>query len=733
MEMAVDRELSLSGPFADGALLVDHVTFHETLSEPFHLELDLLSPSPDLDISALVGEPLTLGIDLEAGLTRYLHGYVTRMALIGTFDKHARYHGTLRPWFFLMSSRENSRVFQNKSVPEIAKDLFREHGFSDFDDLLADDYPARDFVVQYQESDFAFVSRLLEKAGIYYYFKHQQDRHTMILADSASAHKTTVGYEEIGFHPDGSPTPDADECFNSWELVHQWRSGAYAGSDFDFEKPRANLFNKRQAEVRHKRGDLEVFDYPSGHLVAKEGEGYVRARLESLQSDVELVHGSGDVRGLGAGNLFSLTDHPTQDQNKQYLIVSAAVDATNNAHDTGTKAEPSQFHFSFSAVDGKVPFRPVLSTKRPRVQGPQTAIVVGKSGEEIWTDKYGRVKVQFHWDREGKSDEDSSCWVRVAQVWAGAAWGAMHVPRIGQEVIVDFLEGDPDRPIITGRVYNADNMPPYGLPANQTQSGIKSRSTKGGGPSNFNELRFEDKKGAEEVYAQAEKDLDVLVKNDEHRSVGHDRGTEIKHDETVTVGHNRTEQVTGDESVTIGRSRTETVGSHESVTVGATRSLTVALSDSNTVGGAHDLTVGASDSTSVGGTQSISVGGSQSVSVGGSQSVDIAGGQSISVAKDQSVSVAGKRSLDITKDDTVSVAGKRTVNISKDDILEVAKKLSINVADEISITTGDATISLKKNGDITIKGKNISIDGSGKVNVKASGDIILKGSKIAQN
>jgi type VI secretion system secreted protein VgrG len=483
-----------------------------------------------------------------------------------------------------------------------------------------------------------------------------------------------------------------------------------------------DLTAKLKSGSKHKHGALEVYDYPGGYVDRGAGQDYVKARLEALQCDTQTGHGAGDIRGLVAGNLFKLVQFPIESQNKEYLIVSTSFDVANNPFGTGDSPEGGEederrFRWSFSGIDSKVPFRPLLTTSQPRVEGVQTAMVVGPGGEEIHTDKYGRVKVQFHWDREGANDEKSSCWVRVAQLWAGSGWGAIHIPRIGQEVIVDFLEGDPDRPIITGRVYNGESPPPYALPAEKTKSGIKSRSSKGGTAANFNEFRFEDKKGNEEVYLHAEKDLNSVVENDETRTVGHDRTTEIGNDETITVKHDRTEKVDNDEDITIVGNRTEDVGKDETVTVSGSRSLTVALNDSNTIGMAHELAVGASDTTTVGASQSISVGGSRSISVGGTQST----------------SISGESSLQVSKDQTVEITGKRSLKVGKEEFIEIGKKLSITVADEISIVTGDASITMKKNGDITIKGKNITLDGSGKVNVKASGDVIIKGSKIAQN
>jgi type VI secretion system secreted protein VgrG len=704
-----ERLLGISGSFAPGTFAVEHFGGSESLGNPFSYEVVLLSQSADFDISSLVGDTITVTVALSDGNTRYFNGYVTRMTLVDIFDTHTRYQIRVEPWVYMLSSRINSRIFQNKSIPDIAKELFRDHGFSDFEDQLSASYATREYVVQYRESDFAFASRILAHAGIYYFFRHEESRHVLVLADAASAHATVPDYATVEFHPQGTPTPDADEFISKWEVVHQWRSGAYASDDFDFERPKADLTAQLQVDAKHKKGDLEVFDYPAGYVQQADVEGYVRTRLQNVQSDVEVASGSGDVRGVGAGNLFTLTGFPSDKQNKQYLIVVASYDSMNSSHDTGASEQTQYFHLSFRVIDSSVPFSPPLAAARPRVEGPQTAIVVGVAGEEITTDNYGRVKVQFHWDRDGKHDENSSCWVRVAQVWAGPGWGAIHIPRIGQEVIVDFLEGDPDRPIITGRVYNADNMPPYALPANKTQSGIKSRSTLGGAPSNFNELRFEDKKGSEQVYAQAEKDLASLVKNDEDRNVGRDRTTEIGRDETVTVGNNRTESVTKQESITIGGDRQETVGKSETVTIGTTRALTV---------GADEL---------------VAVSGKRTDSVAKDETTTVGGNQNLSVGKNQSVNIGGGLTLSVGKDDTVSVSGNLNVSVSKGETRQIGKKLSITADDQITLTSGSASITLKSNGDITINGANITLKGSGKINIQASSDVVIKGSKVSQN
>jgi type VI secretion system secreted protein VgrG len=717
--MSSSRTITITTPLADGTLSFEHMAGWEALGKPFEYQVDLLSKSADVDVAAVLGKPMSIELSVEGGSPRHFHGITARFGQVGNDGEHIRYRATLRPWLWLLTRTSNCRIFQGgKTVVDIVKQVFSDAGFSDFDaSRLSDSYRPWDFLVQYRETDFNFVSRILEQEGIYYYFTHKADKHTLVLADASGSHDKTPGYETIPYFPPAGSGGQRDrDHIDRWSFAGQVVPGKIFLDDFNFETPRGDRKSPASSPRPGGYADFEMYNYPGEFKDRSEGGVAARVGLERQQSDYEVFEGAGDARGLSTGALFSLSGYFRADQDKEYLVTSSSYVLNDASYVSGVSAD-SDYRISFTAVDAGSPFRAPAFTQKPTVQGPQTAIVVGPKGEEIWTDKYGRVKVQFHWDRYGASDENSSCWVRVAQVWAGAKWGAMHIPRMGQEVIVDFLEGDPDRPIITGRVYNADNMPPYDLPANQTQSGIKSRSSKGGSASNFNEIRFEDKKGSEELFVQAEKDQNTLVK--------HDQNSHVQNDQTLTVDANRTKSVGKDESVSIGANRTETVGKDESVTISGSRDETVAKNESVTVGATRTLTVAAADSTTVGGAHSLTVGGSDSVTVGGAQSLD--------VAKDRTVTVGGAQSVDIGKDGTVTVGAGRKVNISKDDVLEIGGKLSINVATEISIKTGDAVITMKKNGDITLKGKNITLEGSGKIKLGADGDLIMKGSKISEN
>ncbi len=726
------------------ALVVRTVRGVDEISQPFRYDLELFSDDPNIDPAALLGQPMTVHLQVGEGVTRELNGLACEFRLAGSAGSYFLYRVVLRPWLWFLSKTSGCRIFQQKSIPEIVKEVFRGHGFTDFEQALAGTYAVRDYVVQYRETDLNFISRLLEYEGIYYFFRHESGKHTLVLADSATAHRPVSGYAEVPYFPRDPHRKRVAEHVERWEVQHSVVPGAVLLTDFDFQRPTANLMSRLQASSAHAMGEFEVYDYPGEYETSSNGESYARVRLEELQAASERAEGFANARGITTGALFTLTDHPIEAQNREHLILAVSFTIESHALESDTADAPREedvFQCRFLAADSQRPFRPARRARKPVIHGAQTAIVTGKSGEEIWTDEFGRVKVKFHWDRSDAADENSSCWVRVAQVWAGTNWGAMHIPRIGQEVIVEFLEGDPDRPIVTGRVYNGDNMPPYGLPANQTQSGIKSRSTKGGGLGNANEIRFEDKKGAEQLYVQAEKNQDILVKADESHAVGGSRSKSIGVDESVSIGANRTEVVGADETISIGANRTESVGANETITIAASRSesvgstetVSIALARTTTVGAADVLNVGGAQMVDIGAAQSINVGAIRSVSVGGAESVSVGASQKVDVGANQSVSVGGKQNVDVGGDVTVAIKGGRSQNISKDDAIQVGQKLTIVVADEITLKSGSASIVLKKSGDITIKGKNIVLEASAKINVKASGDIVMKGSKIGQN
>ncbi len=538
--MLVSRSAEFTSSLGD-KLLFYSMTGRETLGRLFSYEVDLLSDDDSVGLSELLGQPASVLLERTDGSVREFNGFVTHFALVGQHGNFVRYRATLKPWLWFLGQTRNCRIFQSKTVPDVVKDIFREHGFSDFEESFSNDaYRQWEYLVQYRESDLNFVSRILEQEGIHYFFKHADGKHTMVLADSNNAHTANPGYQSVPFFPPLERELREEEHIDSFTTARQIRPGKFMARDWKFKTPEILKANVG-SPLESAHGEYELYDYPGDFTNQDEADLQVRLRLEEHQVEFETVQGSGPVRGLMAGGRFAMTQFPRDDQNREYIILSAGYDIHVAEYESieAVDREPI-FRFKFTAIDSKHTYRVPRLTRKPIVEGPQTATVVGPDKADIYTDEWGRVKVKFHWDRKEESNQDSSCWIRVSQVWAGQNWGAMHIPRLGQEVIVDFLEGDPDRPIITGRVYNQQQLPPYKLPDNATQSGVKSRSTAassdgGASDSNFNELRFEDKKGSEEVYMQAEKDMTTL----------------IKHDRTTTIQRNDTLNITGDQFIKI--------------------------------------------------------------------------------------------------------------------------------------------------------------------------------------
>lgn len=720
------RLLAIKTSLGPDVLAVRTANIQEQISRLFEIDVELSSENGEIDLDKVVGHNATLRLDVGQKDKRYFNGFVNRMVQLGNHGGFARYRATVSPWLWLLTRTSDCRIYQDKSIPDIIEDVFKRRGFADYQLKLSATYSPREYCVQYRETDFNFVSRLMEQEGIYYFFQHEDGKHTLILADSISAHKPFNGYAEVIFH-ELEKGATGREVITDWTVEKELQPVACALNDFDFKKPKTSLLTSSNTSRKYGKADFEIYDYPGEYIDHGDGQRLADVRLNEFQTWYEVLHGHASARGLAPGFTFKLKNHPRGDQNREYLITSVSLHLDPGAFGTtATEKNGSEFcACKFSCIDSAQQFCPERLTPKPIVQGPQTAIVVGPAGEEIYTDAHARVKVHFHWDRHDKSDENSSCWVRVSQFWAGKEWGSIHIPRIGQEVIVEFLEGDPDRPIITGRVYNADQVPPYGLPGNKTQSGFKSRSSKGAGTANFNEIRFEDKKGSEQLFIHAEKNQDIEVENDETHSVGHDRKKTIDHDETTQVKHDRTETVDNNETITVHGQRSETVDKDETITIHQNRTEKVDKEENITIGGGRTENVSKDES--------ITIGGARTENVSKNESITIGGARTESVSKDESISIGGGRTETVAKDESVTVSGQRTVSVSKDDSLSVGKKLSIDAGDEVSITTGKASITMKKDGTISIEGKDISIDASGEINIKASKNITMKGQKILQN
>jgi type VI secretion system secreted protein VgrG len=737
-----NRLLAIKTALGPNVLAVRSASIREQISRLFQIDAELSSENGEIDFDKVVGHEATIRLDVGQKEKRYFNGIVSRLVQVANEGGYAHYRATIMPWLWFLTRTSDCCIFQEMTVPDIIEDVFKFYGFNDYKLKLTATYPKWEYCVQYRETDFNFVSRLMEQEGIYYFFEHEDGKHTLVLADSISAHKPFPGYAEVIFDKQQEGGAAGREVITDWTVEKEAQPVAYALQDFDFKKPKTSLLASSNVKRKYGKAEYEIYDFPGEYLEHDEGDRLTDARLNELQTQYESLHGEASARGLAAGSIFKLKKHPRADQNREYLITEVNLNADAGEFAAGGSAGNAEFFScNFSAIDKTQQYRAPRLTPKPIVQGPQTAIVVGPSGEEIYTDQYGRVKVHFHWDRHDKSDENSSCWIRVSQHWAGKTWGSIHIPRIGQEVIVEFLEGDPDEPIITGRVYNADQTVPYGLPANKTQSGIKSRSSKGGGSANFNEIRFEDKKGSEQVYIHAEKNQDNVVENDETTDVGHDRTEKVGRDEKITIGNDRTEKVGNNESITIGVNRTENVGSNEDITIGANRtekvganeSIDVAANRARNVGGNESVTVAVARTHNVGGAEAINIGAAQAISVGAAQTISVGAMQAISVGASQSTNVGADQNNSIDANQSDNVGKDRTTSVGKNDTLKVGKVLAIEAGDEVAIKTGDALIHMKKDGTIQIKGKDISVIGSGDIKVKSDKDITMKANNIKQN
>jgi type VI secretion system secreted protein VgrG len=697
------RPMQVTTPLGADKLLLVGLSGQEGLSQLFQFHLDMIAENEtEVAFDKLLGQKVSVEVTLEEGGKRHFSGIVSRLSQGERDTMFTKYRMEVVPQFWLLTRKVQSRIFQHKNVPDILKELLKG---LDVEYQLQGPFHPRDFCVQYRESDFSFASRVMEEEGIYYFFKHTESGHTLVLANTPQGHPDVPGpsqviYEEVqgGSRVDG-------RVFH-WEKVQELRSGKYTLWDHSFEKPSSHLDAEKTiqdsvsvGQVNHKlkvggNDQLEIYDYPGEYAQRFDGidrgGGEQPSEIEKIFEDNArtvgirmqqeavpslVVRGSGACPQFVSGHKFTLERHFNADG--PYVLTGVQHSASLSGDYRSGQSGACQYMNSFVCIPAGIPYRPLITTPKPTIHGTQTAVVVGPAGEEIFTDKYGRVKVQFRWDRQGKNDGDSSCWVRVGTPWAGKQWGIIHIPRIGQEVMVAFEEGDPDQPIIVGSVYNAEQMPPYTLPDNKTQSGVKSRSSLEGTPDNFNEIRFEDKKGEEQLYIHAEKNQDIEVENDETHWVGNDRKKTIDRDERVHVKRDRTETVDKNEKITIGVNRTEQVGGNEFIAVSKNRTR--------------------------------------------------------QVANDETITIDGKYTRTVAKETELTVGKDRSQTIGGNDQLTVGKELLVTVADMITLQTGAASIVMKKNGDIQIKGKNITITGSGKIIAKASSDVVLKGSQIKSN
>ncbi|MGJ3702608.1 type VI secretion system Vgr family protein [Variovorax sp. AFSI2.2] len=655
------RVVKAHTPLPEDQLMFRSMHGTEGLSQLFEFEVDLVSPSVSLDMKSVLGKPLSLEI-LTSGEPRFLNGQIVRFTMVGKeggTSRYVLYRATVRPWLWYLTRTSDCKIFQNKSVVDILEEVFADYNFA-FEKKLSGTYRQWEYCVQYQETDFAFVSRLMEHEGIYYYFKHDKNQHTLVLADDIGAHETLPAYPKISYlAADRDPDP-FQEVIDQWQVTEEIRPGTYVVDDYDFKKSKADLMGMRSQPRGNPHDTYEIYEWLGGFSEAEQGEHYSRIRLEEAQSQAERDIGHCSVRGMAPGYRFTMQNCPRQDDNREYLIVSVAYALREGGYESG--AADSQYSFSFAVQPTSYAFRPPRVTPMTKTNGPQTATVVGKAGQEYWVDQYGRVKVQFRWDRYGKSDENSSCWVRVSSAWAGSNYGAVNHPRKGQEVIVDFIGGHPDRPIIIGRVYNSDQMPPLELPAKVTVSGFVSRS-QDGTPANANEFILDDAPGCELVRIHAEKDFELDVEADERDTIAGDRTTVIEGADDYTTNTSLTETINGPHTVTVNE------------------------------GGPQNITVN-----------------------GGPQNVKIKGGnQDVYVDGDQIIHVTGSRTDTVDSGETRTITGGLTEDITG------RQKTTISAAYEETSGTKNVSVS-KGNEDYWVSGDSVRIVG-GKSNLYSVGTV----------
>ena len=690
-----NRAAAVGTPLADDHLLLKGMSGYDAISQPFNYTVEMLSEDPNIAFEDLIGENLTIRLNhVEGGDPRYFNGIVADLRQVEPMSGLHCYQALVVPWFWFLKKAGDCRIFQALSVPDILSEVFKLHGFEDFELRLSGSYPELEYCVQYRETDFEFASRLMEEVGIYYFFTHEDGKHIMVLADAKAAHDPCPGFDSIRYiGPTGNST-GPNEIIR-WEQRKQVVSGGFALTDYNFAEPKKQLYPKADNEMQHNLAAFEQYQYegeytedggasPAGTI---QFDDLAKVRLQALQAEHAVAYAESDCRGLQAGHTFTLTDCFREDQNAGYFITSIHHQITLDDYLTGGGGSTREYVCTLTAISDSVDYRPARTTRRPRVAGPQTAIVVGRAGEEIDTDEFGRVKVQFHWDRESTADEKSSCWVRVSQNWAGKKWGAFFIPRIGQEVIVDFLEGDPDRPIITGRVYNGDNMPPYDLPGSKTKSTIKSNSSKGGG--GFNEIRFEDKKGGEQVFIHAERDMDVRVLNDQREAIMGNLNVRIGEGEKGGTDKSALEELFGEDA----GDALEFLDMDEPV-------------------GNRSTWIEANDHTLILGDRMEMVEGDHHETTVGDNFQKTDSSQHLTVAKDLNVDAGKGISRKAGKDIQEKAGGNYAMDAGKSIHIKAGQKIILEAGMQISLKVGGNFVDIGPSG-VSIKGSMVLVNSGG--------------------
>jgi type VI secretion system secreted protein VgrG len=564
----------LTTPLGEDVLVLSRFDGHEGLGELFEYRIEALSDQEDVDFDQVLGQACSVKF-ATYGNTRYFNGILVEAQWLGASGVYYAHRLILRPWFWLLTRTTDCRIFENMSVLDIIKKVFSDRGFSDFSDKTTNGYPQIEYCVQYRETDFNFICRMMEKYGIYYYFEHSDSKHMLVMCDSKSSHSPVPGLASFPFIALAGADRRDEEHVYDWSTDRRFRTGKIELNDYDYTHPNASLIADAKGSAKYTKSDMEIYDYPGKYTKQGDGEKFAKVWLEAEQAQDQHRYAAGDAISLFPGGLATLERHWKGSENVQYLMLRAAHAYVAENYRSGA-SEPEQiYQGSYEFLPSDRPFRSQIVTPKPLIHGIQTAKVVGQSGEEIDVDDQGRILVQFYWDRK----KMQSCRVRIAQVWSGKNWGGIFIPRIDQEVVVEFLEGDPDRPLVTGTVYNGDNQVPYTLPDNKTKGGFKTDSSKGHG--GYNEIVFEDKKASEQIGVHAQKDLNLVILNSETREIGANfmvpmgspsRTTTLKNgDDNLTLS-------TGSQNIQIQGNQTTNVNMEVSTTAMITMTLTVGLS-----------------------------------------------------------------------------------------------------------------------------------------------------------
>lgn len=655
-------------------------TLNERISSPFELHVSLASED-EIKFDDVVGKEALLTL-LGEDTDRYCHGIISNFMYTGSRDRFYLYQARVVPSLWLLSLEQDCRIFQNKTVEDIVKQVLQDAGITAdrFDFRLQNKLPKREYCVQYRETDLNFISRLLEEEGIFYFFEHFKSKHVLVFGDSTVAYQLIQGNSEVTFNPTGMvPAEENIYAFNFSKRVY---SGKVTQKDFNFEKPSLDLKSEEKDKSYEK---LEIYDYPGKYLDQDRGKKLTQIRFQESITYKEKTEGQSACPRFIPGFKFKLKDHERNDFNQEYLLIEVVHNGTQpqSLEERSDTEKGTTYSNDFMGIPASVTYRPEKKTPKTIVEGMQTAWVTGPKDEEIYTDEYGRVKVLFHWDREGKRDEKTTCWIRVAQFWAGKGWGTVFLPRVGDEVLVDFLEGDPDKPIVVGSFYNEEAKPLYPLPNEKTKSTIKTKSYPN--DPGFNEIRFEDKKGEEEIFIHAEKDMNEKIENNHSTTVGGNR--------TINVSGTHTETIKKDTKITISE------GKYEHIVAANTASYEVKGAVTEKFLSTQDTKV----------TGMITISSEEGIEVTATKHIQLKSGAStLYMSSDGTIQISAK-SITLIGDADINASALRVVTSGKQEV-KIGVGNSVTKFDPAGVTTSGAKINTSATGIHEIKGGIVKIN-----------------------